>query len=417
MLSNKILSSQLMKNCKVRKSGIKNYQYQPCCIASIIVWVMLLSSRLRQYPACLSLVPAISFTNPPSLRCIGHTSKSAFGVLSRANIKRCSSSKWRVHNSILPSQHGILWGKQKYDSRPHHDASLQMQQSSITTDITNDEIDTTTRQPQHQHHDAHLWFINMVPEGWCVGVCTTGSSTTVSSISDNDDTYKSSLNSTTLLHPEEYQWGQDNIASDTARTSYYLGRTALRLSLGTLLYNETNDQENENINNSNSDSEFYAQLHDQIQSTAIRKDYYGRPILPEIIFGSISHKGEYAVGLSRFRSSTLDGTTRIFDNGFEALDANKLQWSEECPILDDKDNQNFEDSNSNDVTCSSEGSVVRGIGIDLERIDAKRGKKIERKVLTENEQNELGGLEVSLHTWITRYQPSIGIFILTFLFY
>ena len=97
----------------------------------------------------------------------------------------------------------------------------------------------------------------------------------------------------------------------------------------------------------------------------------------------------------------MDGTTRIFDNGFEAFDANKLQWSEECPILDDKDNQSLEDANNNDVTCSSEGSVVRGIGIDLERIDAKRGKKIERKVLTENEQNELGGLEVSLYTWIT----------------
>lgn len=42
---------------------------------------------------------------------------------------------------------------------------------------------------------------------------------------------------------------------------------------------------------------------------------------------------------------------------------------------------------------STDSGVVRGVGIDLERIDGSRGKRIQRKVLTENEVQQLGGLE------------------------
>ena len=199
----------------------------------------------------------------------------------------------------------------------------------------------------------------------------------------------------TLLHPKEYEWGQDNVVSDTSRTSYYLGRKALRLSLKTLLESESSSSKNSKDANMtrgeghavNSGDPFYSQLYDQIQATAIMKDYYGRPILPEITMGSISHKGEYAVGLAQFRSSTLNGSIRVFDDGLEALDANAVEWREECLILEEDENVDIIDD---------EGSTyIRGVGIDLERIDARRGKRIARKVLTDSERKELGGLEVS----------------------
>ena len=148
------------------------------------------------------------------------------------------------------------------------------------------------------------------------------------------------------------------------------------------------NQENEQDLNNNSSNAFYSQLNDQIESTAIRKDYYGRPILPGIILGSISHKGNYAVGLSRFRSS---------DEELEAIDMNALQWTEECLISDDDDDdETSENTEIDDASCSSSTTTrsVRGIGIDLEFIDIKRGKRIKKRVLTENEQKELGQLEV-----------------------
>ena len=221
-------------------------------------------------------------------------------------------------------------------------------------------------------------FAELLPEGWCVGVCTQPSS-----VSSKDE---SLLNSTITIHPEEYQWGQNNILSDTSRTSYYLGRMAIRLSLNTLLNNEPIEQDSDTTD-TNKDM-FYTQLNEQIEQTAIRKDYYGRPILPEIILGSISHKGEYAVGLSRFCSSSLD-----------ELAVNKLQWREECPILDDVVDDDIK-IDYDDSTCSVGASSVRGIGIDLERIDGKRGERIQRKILTENELKDLGKLEVRVVIFI-----------------
>lgn len=213
-----------------------------------------------------------------------------------------------------------------------------------------------------------------------MGVCT------------EDETYisadDSSLHSTIYLHPDEYQWGIDNIASETSRLSYYLGRMALRLSLDALLENERTDMDEQE------DDIFRTQLSDQLRSRAINKDSYGRPILPEIISGSISHKGGNAVGLARFRSSwdNLHGVTG--DASSKSLGANTIKWREECPIHDDT---NTDLDVIDDESCTSaRSSTVRGIGIDLERIDARRGKRIERKVLTETEQNQLGGLEVRM---------------------
>lgn len=237
-------------------------------------------------------------------------------------------------------------------------------------------------------HEAEQWFTQSLPEGWCVGVVKEGSMQNTT---------------TTMLHPDEYQWGQDNFASDVSRTSYYLGRTALRMAIKTLLESESESAINNNNGNdvSSSDNDyFYTQLFEQIQSTPIEKDYYGRPILPEIILGSISHKGEYAVGLARFRSSTWNGSNRVFrgldneniGNGLDALDANAIEWREECPILEEDQSLGAVES----TDCTSIEPLVRGVGIDIERIGDKRAGRIAKKVLTQSEREELGRLEVRL---------------------
>lgn len=222
------------------------------------------------------------------------------------------------------------------------------------------------------------WFTQLLPEGWCVGIYT-GNDDVPSTMAD--ERHESKILSDILLHADEYEWGMNNIASETSRSSYYLGRMALRLSLDVLLQNEGSEATQEK-------RIFYSELIDRIRSTAINKDFYGRPILPEIISGSISHKGGNAVGLARFRSSW----DRAGDDQFETIDASAIQWREECPIIDDEDRN---DTNVlNDVYCASSHATVRGVGVDLERVDGKRGKRIERKVLTERERIRLGGLEV-----------------------
>jgi len=255
------------------------------------------------------------------------------------------------------------------------------QQSSA--DISLEPVRTHTKLSKENdvQHDVYHWFTQLLPEGWCIGVCTSN----IADSTNLNGEEKTTLNATKWLHSDEYHWGKNNIASDASRTSYYLGRTALRISLNTLLESEVDASKGDSAN-------FYTQLNEQIQNTAIRKDYYGRPILPEIILGSISHKGEYAVGISQFHSSTWDGSLRVFDNGLEAMDASEVSWREECPILEN-DDMKLDIRDGPD--CSTGPPSIRGVGIDLEQINDKRGGRIGRKVLTENELEELGGLEVS----------------------
>jgi len=276
----------------------------------------------------------------------------------------------------------------------------------------------TQQQSPHTETNAQHWFTQLLPEGLCVGVCT-NHVVAPTTMPDNGEELIL-LNSTTLLHSEEYQWGKNNISSDASRTSYYLGRMALRLSLRGLLENENGvvtttdtpfktDAEKE-INSTtraigstieSGGNSFRTRLHDKIQTTAIMKDYHGRPILPEIILGSISHKGEYAVGLARFRSCDWDSPDEDLGRGLlqeeedvtGSKEASLVEWREECPILAEgvsTDAVGYDDGSAPD---SKLASAVRGIGIDLERIDGGRGKRIGRRVLTEKEQKELGRLE------------------------
>ena len=302
------------------------------------------------------------------------------GPTCHEKIRTRSSSSNIIHTRLIHSQcrHSSTLSAQNSAFKE----PMQMKQPSKS--LPSNDTANDTNSLENTLEDAHHWFIETLPEGWCVGVCT---SSAVDSICLSDEE-KSILNSTTLLHPDEYQWGKINIASDTSRTSYYLGRMALPLSLKTLLESE-----------SCASTSLYAQLQDQIQTTAIKKDYYGRPILPEIIAGSISHKGEYAVGLARFRSSTGNGANvfrGLNNEKLEPLDASAVQWREECPI-DFDENENIDVDNENGTPFLSKATTARGVGIDLERIDASRGKRIKRKVLTENEQKDLGRLEVSAH--------------------
>jgi hypothetical protein len=192
---------------------------------------------------------------------------------------------------------------------------------------------------------------------------------------------------------------------------------ALRASMGVLLDNNNYNNKINTIssnrnsrelakdddNNNNYYYYYYTQLQDQICNMAINKDIYGRPILPNSISGSISHKEGYAVGLSNFCYST---TNSIIGHPIH-LDKRSndvttlIAWQEECPFIDDNDkdgsllssNNNNNNNNNNNSRPSSTDSVVRGVGIDLEHIDGSRGKRIQRKVLTENEVHQLGGLK------------------------
>jgi hypothetical protein len=295
--------------------------------------------------------------------------------------------------------------------------------------LLEDSSSSSSLQPS-QLMDAHHWFTELLPEGWCVGVISGHDSPSLSSgmmMVDEAETTTTTTTTTThvkttslppnnylLLHPDEHRWGIDHIPSESSRSSYYLGRMALRSSIGTLLDNNYNNintipskrnsrelAKDDNSNNNN----YYTQLQDQIRNMAINKDMHGRPILPNIISGSISHKEGYAVGLSNFCYSTITTTNPIInhhppihlDKRSNDVTTTLITWQEECPFIDDDNDRDgsllSSNNNNNNNSPSSIDSVVHGVGIDLERIDGSRGKRIQQKVLTENEVHQLGGLE------------------------
>lgn len=220
------------------------------------------------------------------------------------------------------------------------------------------------------------WFTLTLPEGTCVGITSTDQ--------NQPKTNCSTPLSVSLLHDDEYAWGMQNVASDVSRNSFYLGRVALRSSFKEML--KTGSDGSQQIDNGTNDEML---LWKQIQLNPIRKDDFGRPILPDVVVGSISHKGEYAVGLSRLR---MDNSSCFALNGDE-MKSMDLTWRQECPV--NVDEEEYGDAaTSNDATLFDESSVV-GVGVDLERIDDERGPRIQRKILTEREQQDLGRLEVS----------------------
>ena len=208
------------------------------------------------------------------------------------------------------------------------------------------------------------WFTLNLPEGVCVGV------TTAVEYQSKESDAPEILSLSSALHDEEYDWGRENMISDASRTSFYLGRISLRSSMYEMLSKQNNEESDE--------------IWEQVHNNPIRKDNFGRPILPNTVLGSISHKCEYAVGLSRL---CHDGTSCSTTDSKSM----HIKWREECRIFPEE-----EDEES--ITMSGSGltnlSSVVGIGVDIERIHDDRSKKIQRKVLTEQERNELGALKV-----------------------
>eukprot|EP00577_Skeletonema_sp_RCC1716_P015050 CAMPEP_0113397516 /NCGR_PEP_ID=MMETSP0013_2-20120614/14429_1 /TAXON_ID=2843 ORGANISM="Skeletonema costatum, Strain 1716" /NCGR_SAMPLE_ID=MMETSP0013_2 /ASSEMBLY_ACC=CAM_ASM_000158 /LENGTH=443 /DNA_ID=CAMNT_0000282119 /DNA_START=194 /DNA_END=1526 /DNA_ORIENTATION=- /assembly_acc=CAM_ASM_000158 len=266
---------------------------------------------------------------------------------------------------------------------------------------------------------AKQWFTYSLPEGYCVGV--------LSSHNNNINEASSSIEQR-LLHPEEYKWGMTNLSAASSRTSYYLGRIALRLALQRLLVphgddGDDGDGDDEVVVSSSSRSSMTPSssasssssrlstieqqskssmqhppppssaaelnqktlLYNTIATKPIQKDSHGRPILPEMVVGSISHKGECAVGLASFHPLFFDsvgGAEQVVSRSVvvdSSVDS-EVQWREDCPIYYNDDD---DDSNNRERI---------GIGVDIEHIDGIRGERIQRKVLTETERSELGGL-------------------------
>ena len=208
------------------------------------------------------------------------------------------------------------------------------------------------------------WFTLSLPEGTCVGV------TTSPQYNSLDHGEANTLPLPSALHIEEFDWGKENISSDTSRSTFYLGRIALRSSLHDVL----NDHNDEKVH----------QYWKKIERHPIRKDNFGRPILPNAIVGSISHKKDYAVGLGRLRYEGIPSSL-IDDQSMN------LHWREECPIFPDKDDTYAFNGESK---LEHDKSFLVGIGVDIEIINDKRSERIQRKVLTEREQSELGALKV-----------------------
>ncbi len=291
---------------------------------------------------------------------------------------------------------------------------------------------------------AQQWLTYSLPEGYCVGVALlqqqqqeqeqptpeehqqTSAEQHQQLEQQQQEQSSSPLPHGELLHSEEYNWGLTNMISSTSRTSYYLGRIALRLALKRLLL-DNDDGDDDGLQQQQqqqqpqqpqqqkrkSQQKLNQKLWEEIITNPIQKDSFGRPILPELVVGSISHKGNYAVGLAAFHP--LEDTCEKEEEGIcEREDddddyCNKIiRWREDCPIYYNDDgsiiassssassgsNSNSRDNNRIDGSSSNnninQGRI--GIGIDLERIDDTRGDRIQRKVLTKNEQSELGGL-------------------------
>lgn len=208
------------------------------------------------------------------------------------------------------------------------------------------------------------WFTLNLPEGVCVGVTTTAK------YQSKDSDLPEFLPLSSALHDEEYDWGQENMISDASRTSFYLGRISLRSSLHKMLTKD-NNKETEGI-------------WEQLYNNPIRKDSFGRPILPNIVLGSISHKCGFAVGLSRLRYD--DASCFKIDNKSIGM-----RWREDCRIFPEEEDESTSLHNSN---LTNHSSVV-GIGVDIERIHDDRSRRIQRKILTERERDELGALKVT----------------------
>lgn len=97
-----------------------------------------------------------------------------------------------------------------------------------------------------------------------------------------------------------------------------------------------------NDNYYSSTSTLKTRLYNTITTNPIQKDSHGRPILPEMVVGSISHKGgECAVGLARLHPLFYEAMSADRVGG-AGVDMDEVQWREDCPIYyDDEEEDDY----------------------------------------------------------------------------
>eukprot|EP00550_Attheya_septentrionalis_P006272 CAMPEP_0198295792 /NCGR_PEP_ID=MMETSP1449-20131203/29602_1 /TAXON_ID=420275 /ORGANISM="Attheya septentrionalis, Strain CCMP2084" /LENGTH=476 /DNA_ID=CAMNT_0043996201 /DNA_START=203 /DNA_END=1633 /DNA_ORIENTATION=+ len=215
--------------------------------------------------------------------------------------------------------------------------------SSRETDSQNKAIGSNEL-PEGEGCDITLeqMFCFDLPEGKCVGLRLVFDE-------DSPDLEKNPHNwIRQLLHPKEITFGIDNYSIEHSRTSFYLGRLAMRAALkmppssmnvSACSKEEENSQMNECIVLPVVNREEHCILRDQ----------YGRPGLPQGYLGSISHKKNTGVALV-------------------ACDDERL------------------------ISTDSNDTPIKGIGVDIEQTFSKN-KNIGKRILTERELKELGNIE------------------------
>jgi 4'-phosphopantetheinyl transferase N-terminal domain len=204
-----------------------------------------------------------------------------------------------------------------------------------------------------------LW----APEGRCVGYA-------VPALAENDDGKASQASSHTLasvaelqsprhwireyLHPREVEHGMGQ-PSDVGRTSFLLGRLALRQAMESVARMDGGDSGAHPPATATTTVPFRASSHG-LADWVLLKDAHGRPSIPRGFLGSVSHKKNVAVALVARDDRTAAGTM--------------------SPL------------------CSSLPVLTRGIGVDLEAAASRNKISIARKVLTADEIDALGRVPV-----------------------
>ena len=223
------------------------------------------------------------------------------GFLLKSGVQRCS----RLHRVAPPRSQFALYSvvaRAQPNAQSSEDVSLQNPSQSDNP--------VKLKEPWTTIFDLEL------PEGQCIGV-------RLDAPNCNDELSTEAISSSnhwihTCLHPEEVKYAMSQ-PSDYTRETFLLGRLAMRQILA-------------------------SHSHDG----PILKDDHGRPNLPLLYLGSISHK-----------RSIANGTTAV------ALLAPRV--------------------------------TGMGVGVDIELAVSNR-RSIATRVLTKHEINELGRIEVSSHS-------------------
>jgi hypothetical protein len=169
------------------------------------------------------------------------------------------------------------------------------------------------------------------------------------------------------LHPQEVEYAVEECPSDNGRTSFLLGRLALRQALATAhLASSISRSVTEDVSEDSQVSSItYSEASALSPSLAdcLLRDGHGRPRVPGGFLGSVSHKRNVAVAL-------VAQTDRRGEPGGTS------------------------DNDHDPRVAAFAASSPRGIGVDLEGTRSRSKINVARKVLTPQEMDELGSVPV-----------------------